>query len=59
MSKLKAFEVTEYKPYTVYAETAEQAIEKFYNYDYVEEGDIGNTVRELGVAMPDGVVEYF
>jgi hypothetical protein len=47
----KAFEVIEYKAYIVYATNEEDALDKFGNYEYVEESDYGHTVRELGVAV--------
>jgi len=55
----KAFEVIEYKAYTVYATDEEDALDKFGNYEYEEESDFGQTVRELGVVPASEATQVF
>jgi hypothetical protein len=55
MSKqLKEFEVIESKAFIVHAYSKEEALTKFGNYDYVQEGDFWPDVRELGPVNADG-----
>jgi len=57
--KLKEFEVIESKAYIVHAVDEEDALHKFGNYEHVSEGDFWPTVRELGPATYDEIVEYY
>jgi hypothetical protein len=59
VKKLKEFEVIEYKAYIVHANTPEEAIDKFGNYEYIEESDYGQTVRELGKVPAEEATTYF
>jgi hypothetical protein len=59
VSKLKEFEVIEYKAYIVHAGNSEEAMDKFGNYEYIEESDYGHTVRELGVVPAEEATVYF
>jgi hypothetical protein len=52
--KLKEYEVLETRGYIVHAFSEKHALDKFGRYDYVSEGDVWPTIRELGDVNSDG-----
>jgi hypothetical protein len=52
--KLKEYEILDVKAYIVHARNEDEALQKFGNYDYVEEGDTWPEVRELGLVNNSG-----
>jgi hypothetical protein len=45
---MKEYQVLDIKAYIVHARSEEEALEKFNNYDYVQEGDSWPDIKELG-----------
>jgi hypothetical protein len=54
VKQLKEFEIIEAQAFIVHAYNEEEALVKFGNYDYVQEGDKWPDVRELGVVNMSG-----
>jgi hypothetical protein len=54
VKQLKEFEVLDIKAYIVHAFDEEEALAKFGNYDYVQEGDTWPDIRELGIVNSEG-----
>jgi hypothetical protein len=55
MSKqLKEFEIIEAQAFIVHAYDEEEALAKFGNYEYVQEGDKWPEARELGPVNDEG-----
>ena len=54
VNKLFEFEIIESKAYIVHAVDKEDALQKFGNYELVQEGDYWPEVRELGLVNSSG-----
>ena len=54
VKQLKEFEIIESKAYIVHAVDKEDALQKFGNYELVQEGDYWPEVRELGLVNSSG-----
>jgi hypothetical protein len=54
VKQLKEFEIIEAQAFIVHAYNEEEALAKFGNYEYVQEGDKWPDVRELGPVNPEG-----
>ena len=52
--QLKEFEIIEAQAFIVHAYNEEEALAKFGNYEYVQEGDKWPDVRELGPVNDEG-----
>ena len=52
--QLKEFEIIEAQAFIVHAYNEEEALAKFGNYEYVQEGDKWPDVRELGLVNMSG-----
>ena len=52
--QLKEYQVLDIKAYIVHAYDEEEALEKFGDYDYVQEGDAWPEARELGPVNSEG-----
>ena len=51
--QLKEYQVMDIRAYIVHAYDEEEALRKFGDYDYVQEGDSWPEARELGVVPDD------
>jgi hypothetical protein len=54
VKQLKEFEIIEAQAFIVHAYNEEEALAKFGNYEYVQEGDKWPDVRELGPVNNEG-----
>jgi hypothetical protein len=54
VKQLKEFEIIEAQAFIVHAYNEEEALAKFGNYEYVQEGDKWPDVRELGPVNDEG-----
>ena len=54
VKQLKEFEIIEAQAFIVHAYNEEEALTKFGNYEYVQEGDKWPDVRELGPVNDEG-----
>jgi hypothetical protein len=52
--QLKEYQVLDIKAYIVHAYDEEEALDKFGDYDYVQEGDSWPEARELGPVNSEG-----
>ena len=57
--KLKEYEVLEVRAFIVHAFNEAHALRKFGNYEYVQEGDMWEQVRELGVVPAEDSIAYY